>query len=226
MLPDEATPRPASEYATDRYGPIFLLLVATLGFTTFVDESQLSRALAGLFLVAAIVGTLRATGVTPLQLRITLLGGVGLAVAVIAGEASSRSGVEVVVTLFVAGALGFAGTTLLRRIFEQPTIRVKEVLAALSAYLEFTMVFAFAYMAVARATDGAFFTNGIEGQMGEFAYFSVVTITTLGYGDLAPATDIGRSLVMIETLFGQIFLVVLVAFLVGRLGQGRRQDAG
>ncbi len=226
MLPDEATPRPAAEYATDRYGPIFLLLVATLGFTTFVDESQLSRAVAGLFLVAAIVGTLRSTGVTPFQLRMTLLGGVGLAVAVIAGEASNRRGVEVFVTLFVAGALAFAGTRLLRRIFEQPTIRVKEVLAALSAYLEFTMVFAFAYMAAARITDGPFFTNGIEGQMSEFAYFSVVTITTLGYGDLAPATDIGRSLVMIETLFGQIFLVVLVAFLVGRLGQRRGPDAG
>ena len=200
--------------------------MATLGFTTFVDESQLSRAVAGLFLVAAIVGTLRSTGVTPFQLRMTLLGGVGLAVAVIAGEASNRRGVEVFVTLFVAGALAFAGTRLLRRIFEQPTIRVKEVLAALSAYLEFTMVFAFAYMAAARITDGPFFTNGIEGQMSEFAYFSVVTITTLGYGDLAPATDIGRSLVMIETLFGQIFLVVLVAFLVGRLGQRRGPGAG
>lgn len=225
MSPDDATPRPAAEYATDRYGPVFLLLVAALGFTTFVDESQLSRAIVGLLLVAAIVGTLRATGVTPLQLRLTLLVAVGLAVAVIAGEASNRSDVEVFGTLFVAAALGVAATALLRRIFEQPTFRVREVLAALSAYLEFTMVFAFAYMAVARATDAEFFTNGIEGQMGEFAYFSVVTITTLGYGDLAPATDIGRSLVMIETLFGQIFLVVLVAFLVGRLGQERRRGS-
>ena len=226
MPADEDTPRPAAEYATDRYGPVFLLLVTALGFTTFVNESQLSRAIASLVLVAAIVGTFRATGVTPLQLRLTLLGAVGLAIAVIAGEASNQTGVEVFVTLFVAGALGFAGTALLRRIFEQPTIRVREVLAALSAYLEFTMVFAFAYMAAARATDEAFFANGIEGQMSEFAYFSVVTITTLGYGDLTPATDIGRSLAMIETLFGQIFLVVLVAFLVGRLGQGRPPDSG
>ena len=222
VLSRDAASRPEAEYATDRYGPVFLLLVGALGSTTFVDESNLARAIVSLVLVAAVVGTLRATGVSPLQLRITLIVGAALAFAVVAGEVSNLAAVEVPVTLFVAGALGFAGSTLLRRIFEQPTIRAKEVLAALSAYIEFTMVFAFAYMAAARAGSEAFFTGGPATGMGDFAYFSVVTITTLGYGDLTPATDIGRSLAMLETLFGQIFLVVLVAFLVGMLG--RRRD--
>jgi hypothetical protein len=141
--------------------------------------------------------------------------------AAVAGEVTNLATVEVPVTLFVAGALGFAGYSLLRRIFEQPRVRAKEVLAALSAYMEFTMVFAFTYMAAARAGAEAFFASGVEAEMGDFVYFSVVTITTLGYGDLTPATDIGRSLAMLETLFGQIFLVVLVAFLVGMLGRGR-----
>lgn len=224
MLSRDGALRPEAEYATDRHAPVFLLLVGAFGFSTFVDESNLARGLVGLVLVAAVVGTLRATGVTPLQLRITLIVGSVLALAIVAGELSNLVAVEVPVTLFVAGALGFAGFTLLRRIFEQPTIRAREVLAALSAYMEFTMVFAFTYMAAARAGSEAFFVSGVAAGMGDFVYFSVVTITTLGYGDLTPATDLGRSLAMLETLFGQIFLVVLVAFLVGMLGR-RRPDA-
>jgi len=221
MLPDGGAVRPGAEFATDRYGPVFLLMTGALGFTTFVDESQLARAIVSLMLVLAFVGSVRASGVTPLRLRLAVISGVALAITVVAAEVSNLESVAVPVTLLVASALGFAAVTLLRRIFEQPVFSVREVVAALTAYIEFAMVFAFAYMSVARIDGGEFFANGIAGQMSDFTYFSVVTITTLGYGDLTPATDLGRSLAMIETLFGQIFLVVLVAFLVGRLGHKR-----
>jgi len=48
-----------------------------------------------------------------------------------------------------------------------------------------------------------------------FTYFSFVTITTLGYGDIVPATNLARAVSMLEAFFGQIYLVVLVARLVG-----------
>jgi hypothetical protein len=43
---------------------------------------------------------------------------------------------------------------------------------------------------------------------------------TLGYGDLTPGGDIGRALIIVETLIGQIFLVVLIAYLVGSMVAG------
>lgn len=223
MLPDDAQ-RPGAQYATDRYGAVFLLLVAALGFTTFVDESRLARTIASFALFIGVVGTLHSTGVTPRRLRIAVITASALVLVLVAGEATSSTGVTAAVTFALACALGFAAYTILRRIFEQTTIGVREVVAALTAYIEFAMVFAFTYMSVARASNEAFFTAGIAGQLSDFAYFSVVTITTLGYGDLTPATHLGRSLVMIETLFGQIFLVVLVAFLVGMLGHERSRD--
>ncbi len=195
--------------------------MGAVGFTTFVDDSDLARAIAGVVLLAAVLGTLRATGVSPLQLRLTLVIGSVLALAVVAGGVTNSSVVEAAVALLVAIALGFAATTLVRRIFEQPVFRVREIVAALSAYIEFAMAFAFLYMAAARVAGGSFFSGDIAGGMSDFVYFSVVTITTLGYGDLTPATDLGRSLAMVETLFGQVFLVVLVAFLVGMLGRDR-----
>jgi voltage-gated potassium channel Kch len=48
-----------------------------------------------------------------------------------------------------------------------------------------------------------------------FIYYSFVTITTLGYGDITPITGVARAFSMLEAIVGQIYLVVLVARLVG-----------
>jgi hypothetical protein len=55
-----------------------------------------------------------------------------------------------------------------------------------------------------------------------FLYFSFVTITTVGYGDLTAGTSLGCSIAIAEALTGQIYLVTVVAAIVGVLG-GRRQ---
>jgi voltage-gated potassium channel len=48
-----------------------------------------------------------------------------------------------------------------------------------------------------------------------FIYYSFVTITTLGYGDITPATDLASSFSILEAVVGQLYLVVVVARLVG-----------
>ena len=49
----------------------------------------------------------------------------------------------------------------------------------------------------------------------DLQYFSFVTMTTLGYGDVAPVSDVARALAALEALIGQLYLAVLVAALVG-----------
>jgi hypothetical protein len=49
-------------------------------------------------------------------------------------------------------------------------------------------------------------------------YFSYVTLSTVGYGDLSPAADLPRALAVLEMLAGQIYLVTVVALIVGHLG--------
>jgi len=53
-------------------------------------------------------------------------------------------------------------------------------------------------------------------QLNEFTYYSFVTLTTLGYGDVAPAAPVARTLSYLEAVLGQMYLTLLVAALVGR----------
>ena len=55
----------------------------------------------------------------------------------------------------------------------------------------------------------------------DFLYFSFVTMTTVGYGDLTAAGDLGRMLAVTEALIGQLYLVTVVALVIGNIGQER-----
>ena len=48
-----------------------------------------------------------------------------------------------------------------------------------------------------------------------FQYYSFVTITTLGYGDITPVTEVAKAFSVLEAIVGQLYLVVVVAWLVG-----------
>lgn len=97
----------------------------------------------------------------------------------------------------------------------------RTVLGAVCVYLMLSTLFTFAFGAV--AAQGRFFRGDEPATLASLQYFSLATLTTVGYGDLAAATRLGRSLAVIEALLGQIYLVTVVALLVGRLGPSSRQ---
>ncbi len=59
---------------------------------------------------------------------------------------------------------------------------------------------------------------------GTFQYFSFITLNTVGYGDIVPVDNVGRTLSIFEALIGQIFLVVVVARVVALLGPGPARE--
>jgi voltage-gated potassium channel Kch len=74
--------------------------------------------------------------------------------------------------------------------------------------------------------DDGDFLNGVVA-VGDYTYFSIVTLTTVGYGDITAASDLAKRLVAVEAFMGQIFLITLVARLVSLWGQpvrGRRSS--
>ncbi|MBN9522116.1 two pore domain potassium channel family protein [bacterium] len=109
---------------------------------------------------------------------------------------------------------------LLRGIRREQTITTDAVAAALCGYLLLGLAFGHTYGALATAVPGSF--AGLDPALGpddrqlRLTYFSFTTLTTLGYGDITPARDTARALVILEAVTGQCYLAVLVADLVGK----------
>lgn len=152
---------------------------------------------------------------------------VGAVAAVGSGAQSVTSSGTTEDVVGVAGAatfavfLAFTLPAVLGAGFGHSNVTVNTVAATLTAYLLIGMLFAALYRCVALLETEPFFEGVDQPQLGELTYFSLVTLTTLGYGDLSPASGIGRGLATLEAVLGQVFLVTAVALTVSRLASRR-----
>ena len=101
-------------------------------------------------------------------------------------------------------------------------VTLHTMFGVLCIYLLLGILFAFLYGIVGVTSSGPFFAQHAAESTKNFLYFSFVTITTVGYGDLTAASNLGRSIAIAEALTGQIYLVTVVAAIVGGLGARRR----
>ena len=117
---------------------------------------------------------------------------------------------------FGALFIGFVISLLIKFVFKQHEITNEVIYAAVVIYLLMAIMWSFAYL-ILEYFYPASFSIPEDSSRGVFRYlyFSFVTITTLGYGDVLPLTPKASSLVILEAVTGQIYLVVIVAWLVG-----------
>ena len=129
--------------------------------------------------------------------------------------------------------LGFAVAVILKRIFHQETVRTDTVIGALCGYLLAAGTWGNAYALIHLLRPGSFRIAGvIATQLGDwnlqrfyFNYFSVTTLTSLGYGDITPIGTLALSLSWLEVVFGQFYIAVVVAQLVGlRLAESIKRE--
>lgn len=101
-----------------------------------------------------------------------------------------------------------------RRLFLRHIINMQTLLGALCIYLLIGLFFGCLYTVFDFLIPVPVFTTIMKPTISDYLYFSFVTLTTLGYGDLAPEGGFARSLVVIEALSGQIYLVTVIALLI------------
>jgi hypothetical protein len=111
---------------------------------------------------------------------------------------------------------------ILRRIATDKVVTTETVMGGVAVYLLLGFSFAFIYSAIALVIHPTpFFTGVPSTTLNSTLFFSYTTLTTVGYGNLVPAAPLGQTFAMLEALFGQIYLVLIVARLVSLWGLER-----
>ena len=112
--------------------------------------------------------------------------------------------------------VGYAIMCLIRFILNEKEVTKEIIYASVVVYLLLAITWAFVYLILEFFHQGSFsYPAGQIPDFFHFLYFSFVTITTLGYGDVLPLTQEASALAILEAVTGQMYLVVVVAWLVG-----------
>ncbi len=200
--------------STGGYGLVLVMIVAT--YVLAVTLSGRWAATILLFTQMATVWVALRITVTRRGLRLAANGLFVLTtIAAVANLFAPKSSSFVAFAFLAAAFLYFvAPFSIVRHIGYRQTVDRETMLGALSAYLFIGMAFAFAYRVIGAAQAPPFFGTRGDGTVSQDLFFSFVTLTTTGYGNLVPADNPGQSLAVLEALTGQLFLVTAVAKIV------------
>jgi hypothetical protein len=209
-----------------RYGVLFCTLFLTLvGFpllaTLGFDQTPMIVLLAA-SLGAALVG-MSSRHLSRLML---VLLGVMLVVRFVAGSVDWHRMIAASTVALVV--LGFvAGIDTVRVAMNSTRVSGELLFAALSVYLLVGILFAMLHCAVAALWHDAYsLPEGGRLALPAGIYFSFMTQTTVGYGDILPKSDLARGLAMVQAIAGQLYLSVMVARLVGLYMAGQKHEGG
>jgi len=119
---------------------------------------------------------------------------------------------EVLRTVFFA----YISANILASIFKEKEVTADLIIGAICAYFLVGLFWSSIYTIMEMVQPGSFLIPEGVGNIGSlFNYYSFVTLTTLGYGDVTPLSEAARSLSVLEAAMGQLYIAVLIARLVG-----------
>ncbi len=199
----------------DSYATLLVLLLANFFLLEIVDDPRWGALGSTLLAAAALVIAIHDPDAGEHLKRrhvVLILACVALAPLVLFVNSAELVGLTYLlpVALLVTATLPVT----INRVLHHRRVTSETVLGALCAYVLVGLLFAFLYLAVAELRDGPFFAQPGPHEQSEYLYYSFVTLTTLGFGDLSPTVGLPQALTALEALVGSVFLVTLVARLV------------
>ena len=200
-----------------RFLILLVLILLTIVLTPFLDDFIETRILMDIFLTAIFIAIIFAIRSKRSHVIIASILVLPLIISTWSYYFYDSIHLSMLTRIFGALFFAYAVIIILQIIAGSTEITKETIFAAIVAYLLIAMMWAFLYMTLELVIPGSFSIpeRSFRKETMQFEYFSFVTITTLGYGDIIPMTDKASALVLLEALIGQIYLVVLVAWLVG-----------
>jgi Ion channel len=228
LMPTAALPRPRSIFfGSDRGMAFFLafLVLATI-FLPMVTLSRFGRlSLSLIFVLTLISGALVTIEQTLVKYLVVGLTAATLAVSL----AVEFSGLHT----FLLTSLRLTCSSLLvlmilKRTFRAGPVTRYRVMGGIAAYLLIGYTWAFGYQLLVQFEPTAIRFEGAPSAdvSNDLMYFSFITLTTVGYGDVHPVHPMVRSLAVAEALVGQLYIAILIASLVGMALQTRSTKQG
>lgn len=146
---------------------------------------------------------------------------------------------DLISTMFAIFLMGWVTAKLFRRVFFVESVEINLVFGSICVYVFLGVLWALIYLMIEHVTPGSFVgiqealdrmdpDVGVHGTLFHlFLYYSFVTQTTLGYGDISPMTPITKNLAAMQAVMGVFYLATLVAGIVGMLlrqGKSGREE--
>lgn len=217
------------ESVQHRFGILLVTLALLLGGTGLLEYTGrylppgvfvgLTVLLFALVLIVAVLSVPTRTHRTTRAIRLLVAATIG---GQILSSVVESEGLRVIAQVCGLLCVGYTIIIVLRFLLRARQANADTIYAALCVFLLMGVFWAMLYSWIGRIEPGAFSANtGVPPGMGRGVgsvtslYYSFVTLTTLGFGDITPVTAAARIVTVMEALTGQVFLVVLVARLVG-----------
>jgi ion channel len=209
-----------------RYGLVLMLAVLSTGVQMLLPDTPAAWLVQALLMAATVITALFAEDAARPQWRrvgwLVAIAALGAIAAALAGLGQTGRGV----TFGLSGVLAIAGAVIVARgviggIRIERRVTLHSVMGALTVYLLAGLIFAFAYSVMGVIAGSPVLSHIGSDKHAEEVYFSFITLTTVGYGDIAPIAAAARMTSVLEALFGQLYLVTIVAVIVSNVGAGR-----
>lgn len=214
-------------FGPESFVPVLLLAVIVILTAPLIDQWKFGFILVFPFSGALVVLSFHRSGLATRHVRLalatTVVAGALVIIAAAFRSISTGQDEKLVATSAALFALlmAIAFPTVVRRAFTHRRIDINTLAAGITAYLIIGIFFAATLRAVSALEGYRIFAQTTQPAAGDYTYFSFITLTTVGYGDLTPGTDAGRSLAIAEAILGQVFLVTAVARIMSLYGTER-----
>jgi len=124
---------------------------------------------------------------------------------------------------------GFVIIGLIRHLIRSKTVTIKIIMEAIIIYLLIGLIFAMIISLLDHYDPRAFsFPNRTDtvtvGHLSDFIYFTFITLSTTGFGDILPIEPYARSLTIFISITGQMYMAIIIAMLVGKYAVSRQDD--